>query len=239
MKHTPKTGPVRTLFLFSLGCLLLAAALAVSAAPALAVSWQWQSLEGRERLTVYLDAPGAAKVERTDRTAITVTLPTPPQSVTQAPGSANPAAALVTKVSGQGQNLIISLKAPAFGYITTTPKPGWANADFGQAISRAIGVPVGFDTDVNGAALGEHRWGAAQGLDNFIYLTIGTGIGGGAMVNGQWCTVSSTRKWATFCCPPARTTPLRRAFAPSTATAWRGWPTARLLKNGGASAPKR
>ena len=130
MKHTPKTGPVRTLFLFSLGCLLLAAALAVSAAPALAVSWQWQSLEGRERLTVYLDAPGAAKVERTDRTAITVTLPTPPQSVTQAPGSANPAAALVTKVSGQGQNLIISLKAPAFGYITTTPNPRQVQIDF-------------------------------------------------------------------------------------------------------------
>ncbi len=130
VKHTPKTGPVRTLFLFPLGCLLLAAALAVSAAPALAVSWQWQSLEGRERLTVYLDAPGAAKVERTDRTAITVTLPTPPQSVTQAPGSANPAAALVTKVSGQGQNLIISLKAPAFGYITTTPNPRQVQIDF-------------------------------------------------------------------------------------------------------------
>ncbi|RMF00745.1 MAG: ROK family protein [Chloroflexi bacterium] len=72
-----------------------------------------------------------------------------------------------------------------FGYITTTPKPGWANTDFGQAVSRALGVPVGFDTDVNGAALGEHRWGAAQGLDNFIYLTIGTGIGGGGLVNGH------------------------------------------------------
>lgn len=72
-----------------------------------------------------------------------------------------------------------------FGYITTTPKPGWANTDFGQAVSRALGVPVGFDTDVNGAALGEHRCGAAQGLDNFIYLTIGTGIGGGGLVNGH------------------------------------------------------
>jgi fructokinase len=47
------------------------------------------------------------------------------------------------------------------------------------------GVPFGFDTDVNGAALGEWRWGAGQGLDTFIYLTIGTGIGGGAMVNGR------------------------------------------------------
>ena len=76
-------------------------------------------------------------------------------------------------------------ESATFGYITTTPKPGWANTNFGQAISRALGVPVGFDTDVNGAALGEHRWGAAQGLDNFIYLTIGTGIGGGGLVNGR------------------------------------------------------
>jgi fructokinase len=75
--------------------------------------------------------------------------------------------------------------SPTFGYITTTPKPGWANADFAGAVGRALGVPVGFDTDVNGAALGEHRWGAAQGLDTFIYLTIGTGVGGGGMVGGQ------------------------------------------------------
>ncbi len=74
--------------------------------------------------------------------------------------------------------------SPTFGYITTTPKPGWAHTDFAGAIRRALGVPVGFDTDVNAAALGEQRWGAAQGIDNFIYLTIGTGIGGGALVNG-------------------------------------------------------
>ena len=72
-----------------------------------------------------------------------------------------------------------------FGYITTTPKPGWANVDLGGAIQRAFNVSIGFDTDVNGAALSEGRWGAAQGLDTFIYLTIGTGIGGGAMVNGR------------------------------------------------------
>ena len=75
--------------------------------------------------------------------------------------------------------------SPTFGFITTTPKPGWANADFAGAVGRALGVPVGFDTDVNGAALGEHRWGAAQGLDTFLYLTIGTGVGGGGMVGGQ------------------------------------------------------
>jgi fructokinase len=75
--------------------------------------------------------------------------------------------------------------SPTFGYITTTPKPGWAQTDFAGAIGRALGVPVGFDTDVNVAALGEYRWGAAQGLDTFIYLTIGTGLGGGGLVNGQ------------------------------------------------------
>jgi len=75
--------------------------------------------------------------------------------------------------------------SPTFGYITTTPKPGWAHTDFAGTIRRALGLPVGFDTDVNGAALGERRWGAAQGLDTFVYLTIGTGIGGGGMVNGK------------------------------------------------------
>jgi fructokinase len=75
--------------------------------------------------------------------------------------------------------------SPTFGYITTTPKPHWAQTDLAGALGRALDVPVGFDTDVNGAALGEHRWGAAQGLDTFIYLTIGTGLGGGGLVNGR------------------------------------------------------
>lgn len=75
--------------------------------------------------------------------------------------------------------------SPTFGYVTTTPKPGWAHTDFAGTVRRALGVPVGFDTDVNVAALGEGRWGAAKGLDTFIYLTIGTGIGGGGMVNGK------------------------------------------------------
>jgi len=72
-----------------------------------------------------------------------------------------------------------------YGTITTTPKPGWQNVDLRGKVAAALGVPVAFDTDVNGAALGEHRWGAAQGLDTFVYLTVGTGIGGGAMVEGQ------------------------------------------------------
>ncbi|HTC34792.1 MAG TPA: ROK family protein [Bryobacteraceae bacterium] len=78
-----------------------------------------------------------------------------------------------------------NLESPTFGYITSTPKPGWRNCDFAGAIGRALGVPVAFDTDVNAAALAEHRWGAARGLANFIYVTVGTGIGGGAMLDGR------------------------------------------------------
>jgi fructokinase len=75
--------------------------------------------------------------------------------------------------------------SPTYGHVTTTPKPGWAHTDLAGAIRRALDVPVVFDTDVNGAALGEGTWGAARGLRTFVYLTVGTGIGGGAMVNGS------------------------------------------------------
>jgi fructokinase len=73
-----------------------------------------------------------------------------------------------------------------YGFITATPKPGWQQADVLGPLRRAFGtIPIGFDTDVNGAALGEYFWGAAQGLDNVLYITIGTGIGGGALVRGE------------------------------------------------------
>lgn len=76
-------------------------------------------------------------------------------------------------------------QSPTYGFITSTPKPGWRNVDIVGYVRRALKVPVGFDTDVNGAALAEGLWGAAQGLDTFIYLTVGTGIGGGGMVGGK------------------------------------------------------
>lgn len=75
--------------------------------------------------------------------------------------------------------------SPTYGSITTTPKPGWANANVAGVFERELGIPVGFDTDVNAAALGEHRWGAAQDVDTFVYITVGTGIGGGVMVGGR------------------------------------------------------
>jgi len=75
--------------------------------------------------------------------------------------------------------------SPTFGHVTTTPKPGWQGADVAGTLGRRLGVPVGFDTDVNGAALGEHRWGAARGFRTFVYLTVGNGIGGGGMAEGR------------------------------------------------------
>ncbi len=76
-------------------------------------------------------------------------------------------------------------QSSTFGFITSTPKQAWKNFDFAGAIRHALGVDIAFDTDVNAAAFGESHWGAARGLDTFLYLTVGTGIGGGGMVNGR------------------------------------------------------
>jgi fructokinase len=72
-----------------------------------------------------------------------------------------------------------------FGYITSSPKQAWRNFDLAGPIRAMLHTKIAFDTDVNAAALGEFRWGAAQSLDTFLYLTVGTGLGGGGMVNGR------------------------------------------------------
>ncbi|GAB3478173.1 ROK family protein [Nocardiopsis coralliicola] len=74
---------------------------------------------------------------------------------------------------------------PGRGRMRTTPKPGWDGVDIAGRLGTGLGVPVGVDTDVNGAALGEGAWGAARGLADFAYLTVGSGIGGGAVVGGR------------------------------------------------------
>jgi fructokinase len=76
-------------------------------------------------------------------------------------------------------------RSPSFGSLLATPKPGWSGAPVASLLRRRLGIPVAIDTDVNGAALAEWRWGAAQGCDPALYVTIGTGIGGGAVVGGR------------------------------------------------------
>lgn len=72
-----------------------------------------------------------------------------------------------------------------YGYITTTPKLAWQNYDMRGTFKKELGVPVGFDTDVNGAVMGEYTWGIAKGLHSCIYITIGTGVGVGVIVEGR------------------------------------------------------
>ncbi len=75
--------------------------------------------------------------------------------------------------------------SPTYGFITTTPKPGWQNTDLIGPLRRELGLPCAFDTDVNGAALAEYIWGNPEHADPLVYYTIGTGVGAGIIINGQ------------------------------------------------------
>ena len=80
----------------------------------------------------------------------------------------------------------VNPRSEKFGWITNTPKEKWQQTDIITPIKNALGdIPFAFDTDVNAAAWGEGRWGAAQGLDHYVYITVGTGIGGGAVSDGK------------------------------------------------------
>ncbi len=76
-------------------------------------------------------------------------------------------------------------ESPTYGSITSTPKKGWSGYNIVRETEKELGVPVGFDTDVNGSMLGEATWGCAKGISDAIYLTIGTGVGGGVISNGK------------------------------------------------------
>jgi len=80
----------------------------------------------------------------------------------------------------------LSLRTDAadYGAITTTPKPGWSNINLLAHLRRTLDVPMTLDTDVNGSAIGERLFGSGQGLESFCYVTIGTGVGVGVMING-------------------------------------------------------
>jgi fructokinase len=75
--------------------------------------------------------------------------------------------------------------SPGWGTILTTPKPGWEDVDVVGALAAALKVPIALDTDVSAAAIGEWRHGAARGLKTFVYVTVGTGIGGGVFADGR------------------------------------------------------
>lgn len=79
----------------------------------------------------------------------------------------------------------LNRNSDTYGYITTTPKLVWANYNIVGAFREALKIPVGFDTDVNGSALGEATWGITKGLENSMYITIGTGVGAGIITNGK------------------------------------------------------
>jgi fructokinase len=75
--------------------------------------------------------------------------------------------------------------SPSYGHITSTPKPGWRDTDLLGRVASAMRIPAAIDTDVNAAVLAEWRWGSAKGLDSVVYMTVGTGIGGGALLDGR------------------------------------------------------
>jgi fructokinase len=75
--------------------------------------------------------------------------------------------------------------SPGWGSTRSTPKPGWSHVALAGPVGHRLGVPVAFDTDVNAAAVGEHRWGAGRGVDSLCYVTVGTGIGAGLLFDGQ------------------------------------------------------
>ncbi|MDZ7834311.1 MAG: ROK family protein [Alkalibacterium sp.] len=79
----------------------------------------------------------------------------------------------------------VNKKSPTYGYVTSTPKLAWQNVDFLGKLKKRYDVPMGWTTDVNAAAYGELKKGAAVGKDSCLYLTVGTGIGGGAVINGE------------------------------------------------------
>jgi fructokinase len=81
--------------------------------------------------------------------------------------------------------LELDQSSPRFGTMLFTPKPGWRGASIHERLHTGLGVPVALDTDVNGAALGEGRWGAAREMQDYVYVTVGTGIGAGIVVAGK------------------------------------------------------
>ncbi|MGH2544875.1 MAG: ROK family protein, partial [Ardenticatenaceae bacterium] len=136
-------------------------------------------LGGTKTLCVAAHAPGEVQAE------VRFPTTTPEETLGQAIAFLREQGPLAAVGIGAFGPVDLHRASPTYGSITSTPKPGWAHTDVVGRVGEALGVPVAFDTDVNAAALGEYRWGAAQGINTFLYLTVGTGIGGGGMANGR------------------------------------------------------
>jgi fructokinase len=80
--------------------------------------------------------------------------------------------------------VVLDRASPHYGFLGKTPKAGWSHTDILGAVRGAFSCPVGFDTDVNAAALAEHRWGVGRDVADLVYVTVGTGIGAGVLANG-------------------------------------------------------
>ena len=124
---------------------------------------------GPDDLQAIVTVPTTTPVETIDRVAAFFALH--PETVAVGVGSFGP--------------LDLDQRSPHFGAITTTPKPGWAGTDIRALLASKLDRPIAIETDVGVAALGEGHFGAARGLETFCYMTIGTGIGGGAVVRGE------------------------------------------------------
>ncbi|HZW02811.1 MAG TPA: ROK family protein [Anaerolineaceae bacterium] len=96
--------------------------------------------------------------------------------------------------------------SPTYGYITATPKPHWQNTNILGILQQELGVPFAFHHDVSVSAIGEHRWGASRGIDPSLYITIGTGIGGGFLLDGKPLTGLSALEMGHISVPHDRET---------------------------------
>jgi fructokinase len=119
----------------------------------------------------------------------------------------------------------------ARGRIASTPKPGWAGTELVALVRTALGpLAIGLDTDVNGAALAEWRWGAARGLDSFVYVTAGTGIGGGAMAGGRTLHGLVHPEMGHMRLPRHPLDPLIAGACPFHPDCWEGWAAAGAIE---------
>jgi fructokinase len=116
-------------------------------------------------------------------------------------------------ISGFGP-LDLNPDSPTYGYVTTTPKPGWGNCPLLPTLQSALKVPVGIDTDVGGAALAEFEMGAAKGVQNCVYVTVGTGIGAGVVAEGRLLHGMVHPEWGHILLRPHPEDPMPRGVCP-------------------------